>query len=244
MTTNVTHGFDFLYCCLSLDQNRTGRNTCFQNVHTPGCLDEACADAVCQEDDFCCKQEWDKSCVDAAMQNIKHCQQDWPKQNNSCFEADPFDRPRCNEPNCEKLVCTLRPECCDEAYNGLCVSLALTHCELPTPVNTCYATSGVPGCNDTQCLDVVCDIDETCCSMAYSEKCVDIAKKHAVSCPPPEIGNTCLQESPFGGCLDKRCEQLVCEISASCCNGAEAGQWSSVCVRAAKELCQPAILPR
>jgi hypothetical protein len=225
-----------------------GKNTCFQSVRTPGCTDSLCADVVCQDDDFCCERQWDSSCVEAAMRNSKEfCTQDWPPQDNSCFEADPFKRPRCSNTGpseCEGVVCTLRPECCDVAYDQECVRLALSHCELPPPENHCYESSDVPGCTDSKCLDVVCDIDETCCTGPYSNDCVGIAKKNAKLCPPPNLGNTCFQESPFGGCLDRRCEQLVCEINPNCCNGEEAGQWSSLCVGAAQELCQPEMVKR
>ncbi|KAL3921730.1 MAG: hypothetical protein SGILL_002590, partial [Bacillariaceae sp.] len=158
--------------------------------------------------------------------------------------ADPFRRPKCDDKQCESIVCTLRPECCDTAYDEQCVNLALKHCELPDPENLCYVESIVPGCVDNQCLDAVCEIDGTCCSGAYTNKCVDIAKQNARSCPPPEIGNTCFQESPFGGCSDPRCAELVCEISEGCCNGDTVGEWSSLCVGAAEELCQPEVLLR
>jgi hypothetical protein len=236
--------------CVQLAKDQcdlTGNNTCFQSVPTPGCNDSLCADIVCQDDDFCCQRQWDSSCVEAAIQKShQYCLEDWPRQENSCFDVDPFQRPGCqsHDATCEKVVCTLRPECCDTAYNEECVHLALSHCTLPEPENHCYKTSGVPGCTDRQCLNTVCDIDETCCSVAYSGQCVNIAKKHAKSCPTPNVGNTCLQESPFGGCLDRRCERLVCAISPDCCDGEEAGQWSRLCVGAAEELCQPDIVKR
>ncbi|KAG7372253.1 ABC transporter [Nitzschia inconspicua] len=225
----------------------TGKNTCFQVMQTPGCTDSLCADVVCQDDDFCCERQWDSSCVEAAIQNSnEYCKQDWPPQENSCFEADPFQRPGCSDDGsqCEVLVCALRPECCDTSYNEECVRLALKHCDLPAPKNHCYRSTGIPGCTDSLCLETVCNIDETCCSVGYTNECVNIARKNARACRPPDLGNTCFQESPFGGCLDKRCEQMVCEINSGCCNGDEAGQWNKLCVRAAEELCRPDIVKR
>jgi hypothetical protein len=237
--------------CLQLARGQAcdlaGQNTCFQAVRTQGCTDEACAAKVCEHDDFCCERQWDASCVERAIElaaSSDVCQQDWPKQDNTCFQVDPLRRPSCNDNLCEAIVCTLSPECCNISYDEQCVTLALRHCELPEPENSCFLSSGVPGCTDNQCLDKVCDIDETCCTVAYSNICVDIAKQHARYCRPPRIDNSCFEPSPFGGCNDRRCEQLVCEINEDCCNGDQAGEWNSLCVGAAKELCQPEILPR
>jgi hypothetical protein len=201
-------------------------------------------EAVCETDDFCCRRQWDGSCVKTAMENLDRCTQDWPVQVNTCFEVDPFERPKCGDSVCQSIVCSLRPECCSDSYDEECVSLALRHCTLPEPENYCFQSSGVPGCTDDRCLDVVCEIDETCCTVAYSDSCVEIARQNAPSCPPPKITNTCFHESPFGGCTDRRCQELVCEISPGCCDDEVVGRWSGLCVNAARELCKPEIIPR
>lgn len=195
-------------------------------------------------DDFCCARQWDSSCVAIATEHLDECPNGWPDQANSCFEADPFERPGCDGPVCETTVCSLRPQCCNVGYDASCVDEALRVCELPEPENLCFDTSGVPGCTDGQCLDVVCEIDATCCTAGYSTACVDLARRNAIACPPPHTNNSCFEESRFGGCTDVRCQELVCEISSTCCNTDVVGEWSDVCVRAASEVCQPKVLPR
>jgi hypothetical protein len=221
-----------------------GSNTCFQNVKTPSCSDTRCAAFVCSIDDYCCDLQWDGSCVAIAMEHLDQCRNGWPDQINTCFEADPFQRPGCDTLECERAVCSEKLECCSFSYDASCVSIALRECELPTPENACFDTSTLPGCTEAECLAAVCDVDETCCTIGYSTSCVDLARQNAAACPPPPIVNSCFEVSRYGGCTDVRCQELVCDISASCCNSDTVGAWNDVCVQAAKEVCQPKILPR
>ena len=43
-----------------------GDGDCFVSNGTPGCDDEACCQAVCEMDVYCCLVEWDQTCADAA----------------------------------------------------------------------------------------------------------------------------------------------------------------------------------
>jgi hypothetical protein len=219
-------------------------NSCFQAVKTPSCADEACAEIVCMEDDFCCRRQWDKSCVEAASVNLDKCSKGWPEQANTCFEADPFQRPGCGDVVCQVLVCDQSPECCSDSYNGSCVDIALQVCQLPKPLNSCFGTSKTPGCNDLVCLEKVCDVDPTCCTHDFGSRCIEIARLNGEVCMPPPASNNCFQKSTFGGCTDLRCAAIVCDLSSTCCNGAIVGEWGQFCVDAAKELCQPPIMQR
>eukprot|EP00529_Nitzschia_sp_RCC80_P002293 CAMPEP_0113480212 /NCGR_PEP_ID=MMETSP0014_2-20120614/21752_1 /TAXON_ID=2857 /ORGANISM="Nitzschia sp." /LENGTH=1932 /DNA_ID=CAMNT_0000373621 /DNA_START=203 /DNA_END=6001 /DNA_ORIENTATION=- /assembly_acc=CAM_ASM_000159 len=221
-----------------------GLNSCFEAVKTPSCSDQACADLVCMDDDFCCQRQWDKSCVAAASANLDTCTNGWPDQSNTCFEAEPFQRPGCSDTICQILVCDENPECCSDSYSDDCVDIALQVCELPTPLNSCFGTSITPGCNSPKCLESVCDADPTCCTEDYGARCTELARLNGSVCFPPPATNPCIQKSSFGGCEDLRCAAIVCDLSSTCCNGAIVGEWGQFCVDVARELCQPPVLPR
>ena len=221
-------------------------NTCFEIVPTPGCSDPVCERYVCDKDSFCCERKWDKNCVEVATEvYASACQVGWPDQHNDCFEIDPFGRPGCNNINadkiddgydhagCENLVCMLRPECCEFSYDETCKELALKECPLPEPKNSCIAESRLPGCLDESingvCLESICQKNESCCSVAYGKECVDLARKDTKSCAPKNgPSNKCYEESPYGGCSDRRCEQMICStVTDDCCNKPEQiGRWS------------------
>lgn len=233
--------------CHRLTLYRDGLNSCFEPVKTPSCSDSECADFVCMDDDFCCRRQWDTSCVEAAFANLDQCSQGWPEQSNTCFETDPFRRPGCidtDDDGCQAIVCDENPECCSDSYTNACVDVALTVCDLPTPENHCFATSTVPGCNNPVCLQHVCSTDSTCCTNEYTPACIGIARLDGVACQPPPPINGCFQKSPYGGCTDLRCAATVCDLSSTCCNGDVVGEWGQFCVDVAKELCQPSILRR
>lgn len=222
-------------------------NSCFEGVKKPGCNDPVCETYVCKTDDFCCRVQWDSSCVKKAMTNLEECSNDFPIQDNDCFHADPFDRPKCiGNDVCLESVCAIRPECCLESYSKECSDIALKACTLPVPENHCFQSSTVPGCDDEKCLEKVCEEDDKCCTVAYNGNCVGIARQNGLVCIPPNVGNICTkQSSPYGGCADYRCANSVCNFFAGCCNdGNEIGEWDRPCVSQAQDICQPEVIPR
>lgn len=249
----------------NITETNTAANTCFEVSSTPGCSDSACEDFICEKvDTFCCGRTWDDTCVRAATEYADICEIGWPDQSNDCFEIDPFGRPGCQNDNgngnenedmndtgydhalCESIVCLLRPECCDLAYDEKCVELALKKCDLPEPRNSCLSESRLPGCvdksKDGMCLESVCQKDEACCGVAYGPQCVELARKDSESCSPKTAPNTCYEKSIFGGCNNQRCENLVCTFGESCCDNQEIiGMWNEPCVIAANALCQPVL---
>ena len=236
----------------------TADNSCFEAASTPGCSDFECEEYVCENfDGFCCAKRWDDTCVRGAIENKEVCQVDWPDQSNDCFQMDNFGRPGCdndeiedggyNHALCESIVCTLRPECCSSSYDEKCIELALEKCDLPRPENACISESRLPGCrnefNDGVCEKAVRDIDETCFTVAYGPQCVALARNDAMMCAPKVATNQCDEESPFGGCADRRCQNIVCDsVWDSCCdNQSRIGRWDGKCVDAADLLCKPVI---
>jgi hypothetical protein len=224
----------FLYRVVAQIKN----NHCFEVSPYPGCNDLRCASAVCGIDEGCCGFQWEQACVLTAMANLDVCTKDWPPQINSCFEEDPFGRPNCDDPVClHEVVCAERMECCEESYDARCAREARDSCEIPDPENSCYATSILPGCADSDCLRVVCDVWPSCCEDTYSQVCIEIARQFGSMCAPPFVNHTCLEESVWGGCNDPDCEAAVCDIHPACCNGDEIGEWSAYCVQIAEESC-------
>lgn len=219
-------------------------NTCFERADDPGCTDPECQEFVCSIDDFCCKRDWDLDCIQIAMDNLDKCPNDFPTQANSCFEPEPFQRSNCSNPDCNKIVCAQREQCCLGPYDEACAEVALDNCEVPKPANTCFETSILPGCMETKCLEKVCEQKSECCTRPYDDACINIARANALLCSPPEPTNSCFETSTFGGCTDIRCAAMVCELSPSCCNREKVGQWTQVCARFAESLCVPEVYPR
>ena len=221
-----------------------------------GCTDSVCENYICENiDRYCCTVEWDINCINYATEqaynnaaaDVGACLNDWPIQSNDCFTVDKFGRSGCTdtaEGSCELLVCDLRPECCTGPYDQDCAELALKKCDLPTATNQCLVKSDLPGCDNSKCLESICSQhDESCCTTSYGPQCVQLARNDAKNCVPSSSLNTCLQESIYGGCNDRRCQALVCSVSEGCCNSElRIGTYNRNCVKIAESLCQPTIL--
>ena len=243
--------------------SRNELKSCFDTSRNPGCSDQDCQNTVCRLDDFCCKRQWDSSCVSKAMDNLDKCNTGFPAQDNNCFEVDPFLRSGCMDAFtaegvpvgddtsfvtgiCFDTVCTERPECCDGPYDENCVTTALDNCEIPQPDHHCFEVGNeIPGCNQPQCSARVCDEESSCCERRWTTGCIDIARGHPDVCQPPKPNNHCEDSSLYGGCEDERCEQIVCNVDDDCCDSEEQiGEYTNDCANLASDLCQPDVLPR
>ncbi len=97
-----------------------------QNV-TPYCDDQACCEAVCETNPFCCDQLWDTICVATANAICKggSC----GPGAGSCFQAHAGGG--CDDPDCCLQVCSFNPSCCDADEGGWtqsCANLAANLC--------------------------------------------------------------------------------------------------------------------
>lgn len=85
--------------------------------------------------------------------------------------------PGCADSDCCGLVCAVDPFCCDTAWDSFCVGQASSLCGrkcgsgCDTADHDC-ATTGGPGCTDTECCDLVCAADPFCCTTAWDGFCV------------------------------------------------------------------------
>jgi hypothetical protein len=97
-------------------------HNCF-TTGTPGCSDEACCNAVCTADPFCCNNSWDGACVNGAN-NL--CGNDaCPNPAHACNQTG---TPGCSDETCCNEVCSLDAFCCATQWDGICVNSAAANC--------------------------------------------------------------------------------------------------------------------
>jgi len=205
---------------------------CFAATATPGCTIEACCLGVCGLDAACCEVAWDAQCVAFANANCvkptlltQYC---FPSV-FSCLS--PHDDPYCINAECSTAVCIVDDACCLVAWDQVCVNLALQLCARPCGgllSGDCFVTNGRPGCDDWDCCERVCSLDEFCCQIFWDSNCVEVAE---ILCLPP----ACLIDhtSPFvaRGCDDPLIAAAVCAIEPLCCTDA----WDFNCAVLAQE---------
>ena len=109
---------------------------CLEDNGTPGCADEACCLTVCEVDLFCCKEVWDTTCADLAIELCGgggggNC---GDPDAGACDVAN--GTPGCEDLECCTDVCAVDPYCCDTAWDGICADESTTICyDGPTPEN-------------------------------------------------------------------------------------------------------------
>lgn len=98
-------------------------------------------------------------------------------ESGSCFEAS--DTPGCDRLQCCTLVCYHDPFCCDVNWDQQCANQAIENCVSCGNPNTdsCAVVHETPFCNDADCCEAVCDIDNFCCSTAWDATCVAHAQQ-------------------------------------------------------------------
>lgn len=95
--------------------------SCETSNTDPGCDDEACCQATCTIDPFCCLNQWDDLCADAAgtaCASFDVCD----TSVDGCFTA--HRDPGCNVPDCCLNVCVRDAFCCTTEWDEGCAALA------------------------------------------------------------------------------------------------------------------------
>jgi hypothetical protein len=137
---------------------------------------------VCNADPFCCTNQWDSLCVNAAIANCPGC--DNPS-NGDCLVVHPT--PYCNTPECCSTVCAADPFCCNSQWDSVCVeganSLCVRTCGGSLAPSCCTAHGGTH-CNDAACCASVCAADPFCCSTQWDSLCANRAIDTCASCAP------------------------------------------------------------
>ena len=202
-------------------------DTCFV-VHTnPGCVSIRCCNFVCTSDPFCCGVTWDLSCVAAA----KGFCGEQPNCETSTFSClIPHDTPGCSSPACCDAVCTQLPDCCQFAWDALCVAEVPSACEgCGEPfAGNCFAAHSSPACNDAVCCAAVCNQDNFCCTTSWDDDCV--VRAETLCTLDPVCGNngrSCFISSFLPGCIDESCCTSICNTwDQYCCDV----RWDAICV--------------
>lgn len=103
--------------CVPAACGETADHDCF-TTGTPFCTDEACCQAVCAADPFCCTNSWDGLCVGEAGSicgGVSNC----------CFANGGLG---CDDPTCQDAVCSADAFCCSTAWDTICAGSAASLC--------------------------------------------------------------------------------------------------------------------
>ncbi|MSR17984.1 MAG: hypothetical protein EXS00_02260 [Phycisphaerales bacterium] len=202
---------------------------CF-TVHNndTGCNDPSCCNAVCTVDPACCAVGWDSDCVSVAR---TYCQANlttdcpcWGK----CLHA--HSGAGCEDEACCTAVCQYDILCCTAAWDQDCATLARSVCcgsgRCGDSCNgSCLSEHLSPYCDDPYCCDSVCEIDPTCCSIAWDQLCVNHAFVRCNFAGFNGAGDCyVVHDSP--GCNDLVISIGVCALRPECCSAT----WDQVCV--------------
>jgi hypothetical protein len=107
-----------------------------------------------------------------------------PFGNDCCTESA---LPGCSSAPVLECVCAGDAACCNESYDALCVTEAITRCalacEVPPPESDCLRPSQVPGCTLPDIAECVCTIDPFCCTFRFDANCVTLAAAQCIGAP-------------------------------------------------------------
>lgn len=226
---------------------------CCEAHATPACDNNACCDAVCAKDPFCCDTEWDDSCAGTARENpICNCVSECGDTcAGSCCE--PHATPLCDDSKCCTAVCAVDPFCCElagGAWDNICVGIALGEaaCEDPCPsppcgdlaAGDCCTPHLNANCADLNCCNDVCSQDPFCCDSQWDFTCAveagvlcDICQAE-IFCGSPAAGS-CYKPHSAPYCDDLSCCGLICTIDETCC----LNEWDQACADLALSFCAP-----
>lgn len=71
------------------------------------------------------------------------------------------------------------PFCCVDAWDDICADEADEICYLTETCGpdsgSCFLDNGTAGCNNVSCCEVVCALDDYCCTTEWDQPCADKA---------------------------------------------------------------------
>jgi len=168
-----------------------------------GVGESACPTIVCVVDPYCCETVWDDPCgkVAAALCHdfVLLAFGECPPSDHDCFTTG---GPGCTDSDCCLAVCYVDPFCCGVLWDSVCVNGAIELCpkctiDCPrgakiegeacgdtindgcnTPIvgpSDCCTPNPIPGCDDADCVAVVCAEDSFCCEVVWDFLCADRA---------------------------------------------------------------------
>jgi len=154
-----------------------GDGDCCSANGTPGCDDPGCTAAICAADAFCCDNQWDEICADAALlepmcEGVGGCPTGMEVCGDDTVEAGEV---------CDGL--DLAGEDCvsqgfDDGDLGCaadCQTFDTSACGFVPGMGDCCGDNGTPGCDDATCQDTICAADAFCCQMEWDAMCGNAA---------------------------------------------------------------------
>lgn len=132
----------------------------------------------------------------------------------------------------------------DTLINGVQLWKVDTRPPVPCPpgaTGDCYAGHAGPGCADAGCCQAVCQIDPSCCDVAWDGLCAGLANLLPGPCASATHPNCNASASPCSqpvgeptpGCNDPDCCRRICAMDPYCCNYG----WDGVCAAEARLYC-------
>ena len=103
--------------------------------------------------------------------------------------------PFCSVPECCESVCSVDPHCCDDTWDGACVTVADVVCNDGNAgcgrvgAGPCTAPHPNAFCDDAACCARVCLLRPSCCELGWDAQCVSLAENN---CTTP-----CNEECPL-----------------------------------------------
>ncbi len=173
---------------------------CCAGNGTPGCENDACCNAVCGMDPFCCDTFWDATCADIAGLLCPGCGADncgTAGAGSCCAENG---SPGCDDSACCDAVCEDDPFCCENEWDDICAARAMDQCSACADpgcnedAGDCCTPNGSTGCDDDECCAVVCACDPFCCETEWDEACAGIGF-NGNGCGAELLCNTCFEDS-------------------------------------------------
>ena len=189
---------------------------------TPGCDDAACTAAVCGADAFCCDNEWDAICTDAALANP------------ACAAVCGGGGAVCGDDLAQGVeVCDgtdlVGEDCVSQGFAGGALDCAADCSGFDTSgctnnASDCCVAHPTPGCNDPGCQAAICGADAFCCNNEWDAICTnaaiaspacaaacagggaacgnDLAEGAEVCDGTDLVGESCVSQGFAGGALD------------------------------------------
>lgn len=146
----------------------------------------------------------------------------------------------CDDVECCGTVCAANPLCCEVQWDADCAQTADQTCAGLCGASAsldCFVPHDNPACDDAECCELVCSIDDFCCNVHWDAACAFAA---SLNCEPTgqfdcgdPLAGSCFEPHGNPACDDAQCCQTVCKVSPTCCDNT----WDIVCANIATSNC-------
>lgn len=244
-----------------------GRLSCSEDCtyEVSGCA-FVCGNGIVEDSESCDGDELaGEDCISQGYASgTLSCASDCTVDTSDCSEyvgdcCVPNITPGCEDPACSAAVCATNPFCCDQAWDSLCVGIALAEVACQSvggscpELGDCCVEHGSPGCEDPGCTAAICDLRPSCCSEPWSAVCAGAASNLAAcqgvggSCPVSVCGDEFADATEVCDGVDLVGEDCTTQADfqggALACLDDCSGFDTSACADYAGECCTPHVGP-